>query len=446
MAAGLPLILLVPPIVALTAYVGYRSLFHPIVLYSFSIFFPLALTQGLIETAGIKGAGHVFNSQVFAAALQVASIGTFSIPWLISALLFRRRPKLQPQPYEHAYIADEIALTSGFLAASIAIVVWWIGYLPMLSAVLGRFDVGAYNVQLRALPLGLLALILVTSILLLLWSSSILVYAKYYRQRLGKIAWYALWGFVLFVCVWQTKRQLLLFLVFTLALMYEHRHRNMGGFARKRTSPTTLLLVGGVLVALIFTSIQLIRVQQPIGGVFSLLYYGAWPALNFQSLVGNLGHIEVAPHSVPFVLSQIVPRRFGGAEAKLLVGGIVFEPSSPSGYLAPWLLDFGGPGVLVGSFVLGLVSYSAWRRVEIPGNVSASHLRIHALVQWCVATAGIYAHLLSTVFFWLPLLVLAIERVLLFPVYGRERLRQARLSAAANRDGAVRMGSGSRQN
>ena len=142
-------------------------------------------------------------------------------------------------------------------------------------------------------------------------------------------------------------------------------------------------------------------------GPTELLLYFSWPVYNVVSIDSHLGMDGIG--SLKYVLTELLPARWGGKDQVKELAVMLFEPTSPSGYLAYWFVDFGIPGVAVGAGLLGLVS-----RFSFAGMCNSEHaMRKHILVLWCCATAAVYSHFISLAFFWAPLILLEIvERML----------------------------------
>lgn len=115
--------------------------------------------------------------------------------------------------------------------------------------------------------------------------------------------------------------------------------------------------------------------------------------------VADMSRYLGANREVPFVLTELLPYRFGGKENLKAIRPVLHEPSSPSGFFANWWLDGGLPFVLVGGFSFGVLSLWIYRRRAD----SHAYWQSYLLVLWASATSGIYEHFIALVYFWLPL-------------------------------------------
>ena len=231
-----------------------------------------------------------------------------------------------------------------------------------------------------------------------------LVYRRAYRVKPMDLAWFA---FVLFLSsTWQGNRQCFLIIIFfvtarwSIAVAARARHPVGAVVAR--------LIAGAAIVGLFvafFVVVGSVRHFATGGGPpLELLNYFSWPVYNMVAIQDS-GHFggNLLPH---YVLTEILPSRFGGKDQVMEMGQYLFEPTSPSGYLSYWFLDYGYKGVVLGALALSVFTrwaYQRRRRGEI-------EMRIYLLGLWCCATAGIYNHFLSLHYFWLPLAVLLGER------------------------------------
>jgi hypothetical protein len=105
-----------------------------------------------------------------------------------------------------------------------------------------------------------------------------------------------------------------------------------------------------------------------------------------------------------FVLTELLPARFGGKDLWGQMTQFLFEPTSPSGYFSYWYISFGLWGVAAGSFLLSVASRYAFE-VSVK---SEHHLRIYILMLWSCAMIAVYSHFITLAYFWIPLFSLIV--------------------------------------
>lgn len=303
-----------------------------------------------------------------------------------------------------SYLMRWTYLFSVMVLASLAACMLTLGSIPVVAMLLGYYTIADHIENIKRLPLGLMALVLLTTFLLILHLASMVAQRRAYRLKAMDLAWFAL--VLVLSSTWQGNRQCFLIITFFVTARW-----SIAAAARVRHSLGAVLIrwsAGTGIVALFvafFIVVGTVRHSATGGGDrLELLTYFSWPVYNVMAIQES-GHFggNVVPH---YVLTEILPSRFGGKAQVAEMGQYLFEPTSPSGYFSYWFLDYGYLGVAIGALALGVFTrwaYQRRRRGEI-------EMRIYLLGLWCCATAGIYNHFLSLHYFWLPLAVLLAER------------------------------------
>jgi hypothetical protein len=153
-----------------------------------------------------------------------------------------------------------------------------------------------------------------------------------------------------------------------------------------------------------FTAINYIRLANEgrFSGPIELFLYYSWPVYNMVSISSHVGLQGTG--DIMYLLTEILPARFGGKDLLQKIAPLLFEPTAPSGYFSYWYLSFGMIGVMIGSCLLGVASRIAFEM----STRSEYYLRIYLLMLWSCATVPVYSHFLSVAYFWIPLLALLI--------------------------------------
>lgn len=384
----------------------FRTIFNPVSLFCASYAATIGfayLIDYLAQTQELHGG---FRSDPDAAApLYGLGLMSFLLPWLPLPCRKVRQDLMAIQGVKDmGHLKEWTYACSILILLLLALCMWGLGSIPLVSMVLGHYSIAEHIENLKRLPMGLMALVLLATFLLILHSASMIVHRHAYRLKAMDFFWFAL--VLLLSVTWQGNRQGFLIIIFFVVARWALA-------AADGPRPPLLRVVKRALVGCavvfcfvaFFVGVGKVRYANLGGGVpLELLMYFSWPVYNVISIQDS-GHFggDWEPH---YVLTEILPSRFGGKAQVIEMGQYLFEPTSPSGYFSYWFLDYGYAGVMAGSLALSVFcrwAYGRQRRSE-------TEMRIYLLVLWCCATAGIYNHFLSLHFFWLPLTIMLLER------------------------------------
>jgi hypothetical protein len=396
----------------------HRTVFNPVSLLflSFSSTIGFAyLVDYFAQTQPVHGGFRTNPDAV--ASLYGLGLVSFLVPWLPYP---RRRGK---SGQAMAALVSDIgglkrwtyAWSLIVLAALIACAVA-LRSIPIVAMLLGRYTIAEHIENIKLLPVGLMAAVLLSTFVLILHIASMVVHRQLYRISLFDFAWFGL--ILLMASVWQGNRQCFLIIIFFVTARWSlataaRRRRSLGAVLGRAVAAAAII----VCFVTFFVAVGMVRhmatgARPPL----ELFSYFSWPVYNVMA-IHDSGHFggNVLPH---YVLTEILPSRFGGKDQVVEMGQYLFEPTSPSGYFSYWFLDYGYRGVVLGSLVLSVVCRWAYCRRK----KGETEMRIYMLALWCCATAGIYNHFLSLHYFWLPLAVLILERKIIGRHFYRRRL------------------------
>ena len=379
------------------------TVFNPPSLFAFGLAASsaIAIVMDFLAEDYELHAGFVTDPTSVAVVYGVGVI-TFTLPWLLASS--RRRTKVR------ALAADRgvrvilpllMCAIWGFLLLTFGL----LGGVPLFRMLVSDYSIVDHINSLQNLWPGIMLVNLSLGTLLALYLSSISTSRR--EERIGIYLMATAVITMLFASSWQGNRQLILIFLFVvaarrfikLALLDQSRE-----VRRERQRLQRFCFIGGVLFFLFFVTMNYIRLAS-LGvhsGPTELLLYFSWPVYNVVAIDSQLGMSGIG--SLQYVLTGLLPARWGGKDQMKELAVMLFEPTSPSGYLAYWFVDFGVPGVAVGAGLLGLASRFSFKRM----CNSEHEMRKHILVLWCCATAAVYSHFISLAYFWVPLLFLEI--------------------------------------
>ena len=384
------------------------TVFNPPSLFAFGLAASsaIAIMMDFLAQGNELHAGFVGDPTSVAVVYGVG-VMTFTIPWLLPPSW--RRTNLR------AVAADRgvrvilpllICAIWGFLLPTFGL----LGGVPLFRMLMSDYSIVDHINSLQDLWPGIMLINLSLGTLLALYLASISTTRREYRIGICLMATALIT--MLFASSWQGNRQLILIFFFVVcARRFIKLALGAKSFEaqRERQRLQRFFFVGGVLFLSFFMAMNYIRLASlgVSSGPTELLLYFSWPVYNVVSIDSHLGMDGIG--SLKYVLTELLPARWGGKDQVKELAVMLFEPTSPSGYLAYWFVDFGIPGVAVGAGLLGLVS-----RFSFAGMCNSEHaMRKHILVLWCCATAAVYSHFISLAFFWAPLILLEIvERML----------------------------------
>lgn len=387
----------------------FRTIFNPVSLYCSSFTTTIGFAYYLNFLAQTRDLHAEFRSDPNTVAMIYGlGIVSFIIPWL-SAPSWRLVTTYN-RSFARSYVIDIVGFNrwTGYwsVMASILLITCFmlLGSVPIVSMLRGDYTIAEHIENIKQLPLGLMALMLLCTFMLILHTASMSVWRSAYRVDIRLLLWIYL--ILAISATWQGNRQVMLIIIFFLVARWSVKTSEG---KRPPVSKIVRQWVIGFLILCFFVSFFIVigRIRHTATGTvlpLELLAYFSWPVDNMLSIVDS-GHFggRLAPH---YLLTEMLPSRLGGKDQVIEMGQYLFEPTSPSGYLSYWFLDFGYAGIALGALALSVFSRWAFRR----SRRSEVDMRIYMLALWCCATAGIYNHFLSLHYFILPLILLTVER------------------------------------
>lgn len=400
-------------LVAVAAARYFSTYSNPVSFFSIGLAIPL-LSQASIDLLPVDwdlliGLYVQSNSSSTSYAIVMAAtltgLAAFCLPWLLwrekTAVGGGWPPKDEKRNW--GWIASPAF--SGMVAVLLVMCAsYTLGQLPILAMFEGALDVQQLDSTLNRLPPGLLAGIsLFTTIFILDF-----VFEKFNGAISRKNTIYFLMLCII-LALWNAKRQQLLFLlvIFCATYLYRWDTDQRYRFGRYHFSPYALALLLFILLVGIFVLVDQIRYSEGSSRAFSILAYLTWPTLNLLSLADNLGFggLGLRDEAAPFVFTELLPSRFGGKDNVTEMGDMLFEPTSPSGFIGYWWLDGGVIFIFLGAFLFGCFSRWAYQmRLR-----SRAQWQLFTLMLWVCLSSGIYSHFIAMVYFWLPMLYLVIR-------------------------------------
>ena len=327
------------------------------------------------------------------AFIYALSVIVFLIPWL---LVPSQKAVNRNKVVESYNIKLHMNLLVCVLVFVICLIMLILGRVPIVDMALGELTIQQHIDSLSNLPIGMMAILSMCTVIFILMFSSAMGSDVSYREinKIKKLHLFVFGILLVFLCVWQGTRQFILLAFFLLFI----RKMQQEEFRLKNY----ILLVLSVAIFIgVFIKIQDVRLQGKGTHSFELLMYLAWPPLNLSSIVENINEVGVN-YFPSYIFWEIIPNRLFGKDLMVDLGRVLFEPSSPSGYLALWYLDFGVYGIVLGSLLLSVISLFAFLR----RGRSENNLRINNMFLWVCITSSVYSHLLHLNFFIAPMVAL----------------------------------------
>ncbi len=388
--------------IAFGAKTRFKSFINPVSFFSLGISVPLLFayvielffnyaTELNIPVLPMSQ-GQVFNLSL----AYFSAILVFLIPWLLPA---KRSPTHGFWPNDSKSYGISLVLVITILVVSILLAAFFTGGIPLISMLSGELDVREYNQALKSVPFGLISLITLLSQVVILFGTFVLLPAKITERRGNQLRFLLVLG-ILFLCMWQGKRQLLLFFTFVLVCRYCLLWQWGVGFRSGKMGPITITAVMFVIFVSLFVIGDIVRYQGSGANIFSFVGYIVWPIHNMLFILE--AHESGFAISNWAVFTELIPARFGGKALLAEFSFLQQIPSSPSGYLSYWWIDGGFLFSMFGVFLLSVVSRVSYDYCL--RGYSEKNFAIYLLVLWVCATSGIYTHFISLNFFWLPLL------------------------------------------
>lgn len=382
-------------IILMLAFLGWKksgTIFNPLSFYSLGLF--LSLTGVIVadyyaELLNLRVSIEFGVTSV--AYVYMISLICFSVPYLF---LLRRIKTKSVIIVDSIQIQRHTKILSVAIALVIGGIVFVIGRFPIYEMIQGNLTIQEHIDSLTKLPIGAMALNSVLSVIFLLFFSSVLANHKTYHITFFFLLFLS--AVFLLLSTWQGTRQFILLGIFLIII-----RRMYGEKVRMRDLALLSFSLAGFMAA--FIIIQDLRLQGVGTNTFELLMYLAWPPLNLSAIIEKTNPESIA-YIPRYILWEIIPNRLFGKDLMIELGRILYEPSSPSGYLSLWYLDFGMVGVVIGSFMLSLTSLIAY----VYKDKSENNLRIYLLFLWVCITSSVYSHLLHLNFFIAPVVALIV--------------------------------------
>lgn len=411
-------ILLVPAIFAtLIAYWSIRvfgSLVNPVALFSIGLAIPsffVVVVEVLTKIVEIEFPVELnYDSPSFfpVSLAYVLAILTFLLPWMLLSKKIRLaqiKTKVFQPISERNYLRFGIFILTAFVLVTIIIVGFNIGGIPLLGMIAGTVDIRDSDKIATGLPIGMLSIINASIMITMLWFVSYLFDSKSNWRDWKKYVFFIL--LYLPIMFWSGKRQSLLFFLVIFILKYILEWDGNATFRKKVVSPMLIMISSLILLLTTFIIVDAIRYQETGANSIVFIGYLTWPARNIMSIYEhlNFGSASDLFGHVNIVLTELLPARLGGMDQLDITRELLYEPTSPSGFLAYWWIDGGLLYSIFGTLVFSCLSiYIYTRRLTNP-----SWGRIYWLTLWCCVTSGIYNHFIALNFYWLPLIFFVIE-------------------------------------
>jgi oligosaccharide repeat unit polymerase len=313
----------------------------------------------------------------------------FLLPWLIldKKNLFRPIYKLE---IKYNLNSKNINRVSFILLVNLLISFYLLDGIPILQMLSGTLNIEEHLNNLKLMPFGLMAIQTSLSMLLVLLLVMIEV-----ANTFGFIKKYWLPIMALIIsCVWQSNRQLILFLVFS------YFSSNMiADKSRRLIRPKKIfyMLLLSLIFITAFVTFQYIRLNGNGASPYEFLAYLTMPELNYQSIIDE--RFSPSYEYPNYLLTELIPNRFRPEDNYVYIKPFLYEPTSPGGYLFYWYLDYGLIGVAIGSLCAGFISkYFFVRRFKSKKNLTLNTLSLYACF-----TSGIYSHYISLNNFIIPI-------------------------------------------
>lgn len=264
--------------------------------------------------------------------------------------------------------------------------------IPIFEMIKGNLSIQDHHIMLENLPIGLMAFQTGISMALCIIFNINIIYSDRFIHKNSILPLFAIFA----SATWQGSRQLALFFVFTLIVISSFRYNI---FTIKRLIAVLFLLI---IFINFFILVQDTRLHGQNSSPYEFIAYLTMPDINFHSIL-NLFNTNLDLDSL-YIFRELIPHRFVGANYENYVMPILFEPTSPSGYLAYWFLDFQEFGIIFGSLMIGFASKIFYNR----RNLSCKDFSCYILMLWVTFTSDIYSHFISLNNFIFPLILLFI--------------------------------------
>jgi hypothetical protein len=382
-----------------------KVLFNPVSMYALG--FSLSL-------AGILIINSYLSDIDWFTRYSSEGVGEVAFLYFISCLFFcfpflAKKIKIPQSGLLNALSndSDNVVIFTDFVAmlllVNCIVIMVVLGYVPILDMLTRGLTIDVHLENLKQLPIGFMAIQTALEIVLGLHIASVICNRKIYDVGLSHLTFLLLVYMV--AAFWQGNRQFILFLLFAIMLRFFLAAEPINLLSLLRRIPAVALAIS--LFIVVFSEIQELRLQGEGASVFEIGGYLTWPILNLKNIVEvfSLQEISFIPN---YIFTEIVPNRLRGEDFENLVKPVLFEPSSPSGFISYWYLDYRVYGVALGSFLFGILACHAFVNLR----KSEHSIRIYLLVSYAVITSSVYSHVISTNNFILPFIVLLAQSVL----------------------------------
>lgn len=336
------------------------------------------LYMGIIDLENNLGLN--FNNTIL--PYSYFGTGFFILWWLLAVKNPKeivRKNTIERAGVKRVFIIGELFAWVTIL--SIAAACLMLGNIPVISMLLGQLDIRTHHYNLMSLPFGLMALTTAVGMVLAIIHAELLLVGP--ESGVPKRFYLLARSTLIIASIWQANRQFFLFVVYCHALEY---------LQNKKVNLTKLLMgftVASLLFILYFVYAQRVRLNQMGASDYEILGYATFPILNLSSIV--LNHSESVTSTPNYIFTELVPWRFRTDDFISNIQPTLFEPTSPSGLIAYWYLDFGNLGAAIAGSLLG--TFSGITHVKM--FQCKVWYRLNILMTWCCLTAPVYSHLIS---------------------------------------------------
>lgn len=315
----------------------------------------------------------------------------FLIPWLVSSSNKKSKLPRFSSEISNTYY-DFTNLIAIFLLINLLISFYILDGVPIFKMLFENFNIQDHLNSLAQLPIGIMALHTGLSMLLI----TILAIKSVKSKSFIKNYWFPIL-ILLIECIWQGNRQLIMFSIFS----YFSIKIGYSSSNNKDLKKLFLAIIIIIIFLLIFILFQHIRLKGEGSSPYEFLAYLTMPQLNYQSMLNAELNVDYSPN---FIFNELIPNRFRSDEYSVHINSYLYEPTSPSGYLFNWYLDYGLLGVAFGSLFAGFISKFFFdRRFYSNKYFAYNNLSIYACF-----TSGIYSHYLSLNNFFIPVIFILV--------------------------------------
>lgn len=393
-------------ITSIVYWVRTKSMFNPVSLLCWS-FLGSMVSVLVISTTAARPPTYSDHVMRILSNAYLVSFAGFMMSWVLYFLVGHnsshsaRRTVHVPLPWkERSRIRATVLLLDKLIIMAIIVGSLIMGVLPLVKMLKGNLNIAQSNVLSRVLPTGLAFGVSAFGMVLSIYLAECLRDSLRHGVS-AKLMWTSYMVAIL-SSVWKGQRQGVLFILFVTVAALLSRHGS------RRWRVKTIIWIVIMLLGFIgmFNGIQLIRLHGQGYSSLQPILYGEYPAMNLVTAIQSVSVEPSLNHAPRVLFLELVPNRsVARTSAATAMGSVsLYEPTSSSGYLLYWYLDYGWLGILLGGVILGVAARLAYRK----RNRSQLWRGVYYLILWCCATVSIYSHLLALAFFWGPIILLGI--------------------------------------